>query len=244
MGALSWLMRRPGQAVNFVEQAAREAIESRHGPSIIHCLSRGVIWTFEQCGDYVRARYYTEKLKQAIYHHGMAVWIPIAECHDEVIGTASGLRPSPDGLRSAVQRLQTATVQLAHPAYFATLINAMLAIGEVEDATRTLDFVLRRDPQKWNLPELLRLHAACERASGHGGVAETTLMTAPQTADEIGALGWKLRIAIDLAELQNGSALGARKTLAATVEQFTDGGRTFDLTRARELLAQPTRSAP
>ncbi len=245
LGALYWLMGKPGRAVRVIEKAAREAIDVRHGLTLIHCLSRGIIFTMNECHDYARARFYTDSLKSAIYRHGMAAWIPIADCYSESIDALSGVRPSPEGLRAAFDNLRTGTVQLGHHSYYATLATAMLAIGQTEDAARILDFVFQVGPQRWVLPELLRLRAATERAFGHDGDAEATLRESLQVADEIACLAWKLRSAHDLAALlKDRGALGeARQTLVPVYEQFTDGFDSGDLRSSRQLLGQLLPSA-
>jgi hypothetical protein len=240
MAALSWLIGKPGHALSLTEAAAREVMESRHGITIIHCLCRGIIWIFMQCHDYSNARLYTESLKQSIDVYGMPSWIPIASCYAEAIDAATGACTSPEGLRSAVEALQTGTAQLAHHAYFVTVITAMIAIGEIDDAARALDFVFRRDPQPWILPELLRLRAAGERACARHEAAAITLTEAVRMADRVGCSGWKLRAAHDLALLlrDRGQRTQARQVLVPAYDHFTDGFSTGDLARSRELLEQ------
>jgi tetratricopeptide (TPR) repeat protein len=145
-------------------------------------------------------------------------------------------------LRSAAEILQTGAAQLAHHAYFATLIEAMIAIGDLDDATRTLDFVFRGNPQPWILPELLRMRAMSERAAGRDEAAESTLTEALRMADRIGCLGWKLRTAHDLALLMRdrGHPTRARQILGPAYGHFSDGFDTGDLVRSRELLEQLT----
>jgi predicted ATPase/DNA-binding winged helix-turn-helix (wHTH) protein len=240
LGALCWLMGKPGRAVRVIEQAAREALEARHGLTLIHCLSRGVIFTMIECQDYGRARFYTESLKDTIYRHGMAAWIPLAEGYDEAINALSGVRPSPERLREAFENLRRATVQLQQPSYFATLANAMNAIGQTEDAARVIDFVFQVNPQRWVMPELLRLRAATERASGRTRDAEATLRESLRVAHEIGCLAWKLRSAVDLAALlkDQDAPVEARQILVPIYAQFDAGDDSGDLRRSHELLEQ------
>ena len=77
----------------------------------------------------------------------------------------------------------------------------MIAIGQTEDAARIVDFVFKIGPQRWILPEFLRLRAATERAFGRDADAETTLRESLDAADQVGILPWKLRSAFDLATL-------------------------------------------
>ena len=191
-----------------------------------------------ECHDYAMARFYTESLKSTIYRHGMATWIPIADCYSEAIDALSGVRLSPEGLRTAFDNLRKAPVQLRNAAYFATLAKAMVTIGQAEDAARLIDFVLRADPQRWALAEFLRLRAATERLFGRDGDAEVTLRKSLQTANEVGCLAWELRAAHDLAVLlkDQGAPSEARQVLAPVYDRFTDGFTSGDLRNARKLL--------
>jgi predicted ATPase len=242
LGARFWLMGKPGRAVRAIEEAAQEAMEIGHGLTLIHCLSRGIIFVMSECHHYSKARSYTEILKSTIYRHGMAAWIPVADCYGKAIDALSGELPSPEGLRVARDNLQKASVQIRNPVYFVALAKAMVAIGQADDAASTIDYVLQTDSQRWLLPELLRLRAATERAFRHDGQAESTLRESFRVADEVGLLAWKLRSAHDLAVLlkDRGALVQAREILVPVYKQFTDGFDSGDLRRCREFLGQPS----
>lgn len=237
-GALCWLMGKPGRALRVIEEAAREAMEAGHGLTLIHCYSRGVIFTMVECHEYERARFYTERLKDTIYRHGMAAWIPIAECYGAAIDAHSGARPRPERLREAFENLRRATIQLRQPSYYATLANAMNAIGQADDAASVVDHVFEVNPQRWVLPELLRIRAATQAALGRPDEGEATLRESLRVANEIGCLAWKLRSAHDLAArlLERGAPALARQILAPVYDQFEPGDDSGDLSRSRRLL--------
>ena len=239
-GALCWLMGKPGRAVGVIEAAAREAMEVGHGLTLIHCFSRGVIFTMIECQDYERARFYTERLKDTIYRHGMAAWIPIADCYSEAIDALSGVCPRPERLREAFEKLRTATIQLRQPSYYATLANAMNAIGQADDAARVVDHVFEVNPQRWVLPELLRVRAATLASLGRPDQVEATLRESLRVANEIGCLAWKLRSSHDLAArlLDRGAPALARQILAPVYDEFEAGDDSGDLRRSRRLLDQ------
>lgn len=75
---------------------------------------------------------------------------------------------------------------------------------------------------------------------GDDAHAEATLRKSLRVADEIGALGWKLRAALDLALLlkDRGALADAREILRPVYDQFTDGFDTGDLKNARRFLEQ------
>jgi hypothetical protein len=244
-GALCWFMGKPGQALRLVEQAARQALETRHGLTLIHCFSRGIIFTMTECQFYAEARSHAKILRSAIERHGMAAWIPIADCWTACIDALSGELRSAQVLRTAFENLWQGTVQIGHQAYHAVFTRAMLAIGQVDDAARIIDLVFQAGVQRAVLPEFLRLRAATERAVARDEDARSTLIRSVQVADEIGCLGWKLRSALDLATLlrDQGAVAEARQTLAPVYEQFTDGFDTGDLRSSRALLEQLDRTS-
>jgi predicted ATPase len=238
LAALYWFTGKPGRAQELTEQIAAEVVDAAHGMTLIRCFCYGVIFTLVQCHDYATARSHTQILKDTIYRHGMAAWIPVADVYSEAIQALSGDNASPDGLRSAFDQLREAMVQIRHPSYFVTLATAMMALGQVDDAARVVDYVFQQPTQPWVLPEVLRLQAAIERASGRDSDAEATLMRSLQLADETDALGWKLRAALDLAVLlkDHGAPADAQRILISVYDQFTDGFDSGDLRNARNFL--------
>jgi len=238
--ALQFLMGEPRKAVTTIEQVAREAMDTRHGLTLIHCLAHGIIWVMIECGDYERAQYYTGILRDAVYRHGMAAFVPIADCYEEAVAALSGSRRSPEGLRSAFSNLQNGLSQIGYHSYYANLASAMLGIGQAEDAAQIVDFIFQVGPQRWILPEFLRLRAATERLFGRRDAAKATLQESLRAADEVGILPWKLRSAYDLAILlkDEGAPTKARQLLTPVYHQFTDKFASGDLKASRTLLAQ------
>jgi predicted ATPase/DNA-binding winged helix-turn-helix (wHTH) protein len=238
LGALCWLMGKPGRAMRVIEDAARDAMEIGHGLTLVHCFARGVIFTMIECQDYERARFYTERLKDAIYRHGVAAWIPVADCYGAAVDALSGVGSPSERLREAFEHLRKATVQLRQPSYFATLANAMLAIGRTEDAASVVDYVFDVNPQRWLSPELLRIRAAAEAALRRPDDVEATLRESLRLAEDVGCLAWKLRSANDLAALldDRGAPALARQILAPVYAEFEPGDDSGDLRRARRLL--------
>ena len=240
LGALLCLTGKPAEGVQLTEEAAAEALAHPHGLTLIVSLAHGIIWTMIETHHLDRAQFYTGHLRSAIYRHGMAAWIPIADCYSEVIAAYSGASTQPQGLRRAFEGLRQGMTQLGHHAYYATLAKAMIAIGQPEDAARVVEHVLGPHPQRWVLAELLRLRAASERMLGRDGDAEALLRESLKSARETGALAWQLRTAYDLAALlkDRGAQADAIQVLAPIFRKFDDGSDTVDLINARRLLTQ------
>jgi len=239
LAALLWLAGCPGEATLLAEEAAIAAIAIPHGSTLAYCLAHVIIWTMNESHLYERARFYADLLKSTVYRHGMAAWIPIANCYCESITALSGAGSNPDALRAAFDELRNGMMHLGHHSYHATLIKAMIAIGQTDDAARSVDVVLRAGAQRWLLPEFLRLRASTERSYGRIKDAKASLMEAVHIAGENECLAWKLRSTLDLATLlkDEGHPAEARRCLAPVYAAFGSGDATADLRQARDLLA-------
>ena len=239
LASLLWLAGYPGEATLLAEEAASAAMTIPHGSTLAYCLAHGIIWTMNESHLYEEARFYADLLKSTVYRHGMAAWIPIANCYCEAITALSGSGSNPEALRAAFDELRNGMMHLGHHSYHATLIKAMIAIGQIDDAARSVDVVMRAGAQRWLLPEFLRLRASTERAYGRTGDAKASLMEAVRVAGENECLGWKLRSALDLATLLNdeGRPGEARRWLAPVYAAFGAGDSTADLRQSRNLLA-------
>jgi predicted ATPase/DNA-binding winged helix-turn-helix (wHTH) protein len=240
LAASYWFLGRPGEAILIADRAAQNAIDTSHGLTLIHCLTRGILFIMFLCREVEKARNYAQLLKRVVYGHNMSTWIPLARLHDEVAAAYAGVHPSPERLRSVRDELKAAAFYHQHQAYYASLADAMMTIGAADDAAHTLDYVFDQGPARWVLPELLRVRAGTERAFGREFDAAATLREAMSIAEETEGLGWKLLVAHDMAKLlfDQGDSLEARNTLAPIYEQFTDGLETGALRESRKLLMQ------
>lgn len=240
LAALNWLKGRPGEAVRIAGMAARDAEHAEHGMTLIHCLAQGIVWTLFQCGDYAGVRPYVDKLRNSIYRHGIAAWVPVVDCYDIVIAAMACERPDPQKLRDVYLNLRNGMVQLRHDARFAMCADAMLANGQPADAARVIQDVFEISAEPWGKSEFLRMRAATERALGRDAVARATLEEALLFTRRIGCLAWELRSAHDLALLLHDRAehAEARRVLGPVYERFGDGFETSDVAKARKLLAR------
>jgi predicted ATPase/DNA-binding winged helix-turn-helix (wHTH) protein len=237
-GALQWLMGRPGHSIDVIEETARYAVAHGHGLSLVHALSRGIIFAFLECGLHDRARHYSEMLKAVIIQHGLATWLPLADCYSESIHALSGTARRPAELRAALNSLKAGSAQLGNTTYCATLARAMLAIDQPDDAADALAYIHVLGAQRWNMPELLRIEVAIDKARGIEGDHEIKLRKSLQLADEISCHAWRLRSGIDLAchLIEKGARLEARQVLHPIYDFFTDGFDTEEVIRAGHLL--------
>lgn len=240
MAALNWLTGRPREAIRVVTMAATDAREVEHGLTLIHCLAQGVVWTLVQCGEYEAVLPHIATLRTAIYQHGVAAWIPVADTYEAAIAAFLGENPDPACLRSAFYGVRAGVVQIRHDARYAMLAEAMLANNQASDAAEVIQHVFDHSPQPWACPEFLRLKAATLRVAGRDKPARETLVQALADAKRSNSLAWTLRSAHDLAALlsDHGKGEEAHAILAPVYRQFPDNFETRDLGNARELLAK------
>ncbi|WP_064681033.1 ATP-binding protein [Rhizobium bangladeshense] len=241
LAALYWLgSRRPGTGLNRIQAAAREALEARHGWTLLYCYAHGVLFILCECQEHALAREYAALLKDTIYRHGMPAWIPVAGCYIEALDALSGVRKDPDGLMSAFDELRTGLKQIGRHVYYALLIRALYANGHMDEGVRILDYLFEVGPQRSMVPELLRLRAVKERSVGRDEEALSTLRGSLIVAEENGAWAWRIRCATDLAALLRDRLQidEAKSVLEPVYGQFIDGFGTPDLQRARDLLTE------
>jgi hypothetical protein len=238
IAALKWMSGQPGEAVKFAASAAADAKDIEHGLTLIHCLAQGVVWTLVQCGEYEAALPHIDHLRDAIYRHGIAAWIPVADTYAAVISAFLGEKPDPACLRSAFYGVRAGVAQIRHDARYAMLAEAMLANDQASDAAEVIRYVFDSSRDPWGRCEFLRLQAGVERSVGRDALAEQLLREALRAAEGTGAPAWVLRSASDLAALHRdrGEIRAARTILAPALAQHSDSFDTRDVRNARIIL--------
>jgi ATP/maltotriose-dependent transcriptional regulator MalT len=242
LAALSWLTGRTRDAVGLAGSAAEHAREVEHGLTIVHCLAQGVVWTLFQCGEYEAVLPHIEALREAIYRHGIAAWVPVADTYAVAVESYLGGKPDPARLRSAFYGVRAGVAQIRHDARYALIADAMIANCQADDAAEVIAHVLNTSAEPWCRSEFLRLQAAVERMKGRSDDALRFLHSAFDVAQTHGSIAWTLRAAIDLAAMlqARGNAKEAARILRPVYQRFAGELETRDLRHAQELLDQLT----
>jgi predicted ATPase/DNA-binding winged helix-turn-helix (wHTH) protein len=240
LAALNWLTGRWRDAIRVAELAAADARQVQHGLTLVHCLAQGVVWTLIQAGEYEAVLPHIETLRSAIYRHGIAAWVPVADTYSAAIAAYLGQKPDPALLRSAFYGVRAGVVQIRHDARFTLIADAMIANGQADDAAEVITHVFDTSADPWGKSELLRLKAAVEQAHGRTSHARDLLASAVEAARISGSIAWILRAVSDLASLSQGvgSARRGLSELASTCESFAGEYETADLRKARKLLTE------
>lgn len=240
LAALNWLTGRSRDAIGTAEMAAVDAQQVQHGLTLVHCLAQGVVWTLIQAGEYEAVLPHIETLRSAIYRHGIAAWVPVADTYSAVIAAYRGQKPDPARLRSAFYGVRAGVVQIRHDARFTLIADAMIANGQADNAAEVLQHVLDTSADPWGKCELLRLKAAVEQMNGREGHARDLLFSAVEAARASGSIAWTLRAMSDLTSLSQGMEWGRQSVsdLTSICESFAGEYETRDLRRARRFLTE------
>jgi predicted ATPase len=128
--------------------------------------------------------------------------------------------------------------------YIALLIDATLANGIVQEASRTLDKafdLIERTEERWWEAEIHRLRGQyLENATDRTHEAEVCYQNALRIAREQGARSLELRAATSLSQLwsHQNRKQDARDLLVPVYDWFTEGFKTESLRAAKALLEE------
>jgi len=240
LAALDWLTGRSRDAIRVAEMTAVDAQQVQHGLTLVHCLAQGVVWTLIQAGEYEAVLPHIETTRNAIYRHGIAAWVPVADTYAAAIAAYLGQKPDPARLRSAFYGVRAGVTQIRHDARFTLIADAMIANGQAADAAEVIQHVFDTSAEPWGKSELLRLKAAVEQMHGRTNHARDLLSSAVEAARMSGSIAWTLRAVSDLASLSQGTGLAQSclSDLASICDRFAGEYETRDLRNARRLLAE------
>lgn len=143
----------------------------------------------------------------------------------------------------ALRSIDAIVVHLACSSATAALAQGLALSGQVQEAVTAITQAIElaaREGGTFDPPDLLRTRAEVILAGPQPDLAaaEALLLRSLECARQQSALGWELRIAIQLARLrgQQGRVLDAHEALASVYRQFTEGFETADLKAAAHLL--------
>jgi class 3 adenylate cyclase/predicted ATPase len=145
-------------------------------------------------------------------------------------------------MQGALADLDQVNLNYALTFYVALLVDATLANGLAQEASRTLDKafdLVERTGERWWEAELHRLRGQClVKTTGRTHEAEVCYQNALRIAREQGARSLELRTATNLSQLwrDQNKKQDARDLLAPVYDWFTEGFDTPDLKDARVLL--------
>jgi predicted ATPase len=219
-----WLEGYPEAAARTAREGLDYAMRLRHVGAICYVLALGAIPVAVWSGDIPQAELYIEQLIASASRVSFGFWSDWGRAY------ARALR-LPVGHGLFARDLVDSSKPRDH------LVTFRADLLDDETATR-----VETGQVGWCAAEVRRAQAVRVATSGDAALTDQLLDRALATAKQQGALGWELRIAIDIAEQRRdrGEARRARAALAETFSRFTEGAATADHRRAVAVIASLT----
>jgi class 3 adenylate cyclase/predicted ATPase len=206
MGAVtSYLTGSSEHASRLMNQAVRVAGQLQHPYSVCWALSfAGVLCRIR--GDAARAIEYAEQQLELARRNGFGFWeLP----PNIMIGWATVLREGNSAgigrMRAAIDGWRASGAVAYLPFFLSLLAEAYLRVGQIDDASVTLDEaqqLVDRNGEFWWQAEMHRLSGQCALSQGRHALAETQLRQAIATASRQRAVSLIASSQADLAHLR------------------------------------------
>lgn len=242
-----WISGEPERAMQMarsaVERAERTGHVVSHSNALAVCAIPLAFWT----GDFRGASEFLAMLEESGQREDIGLWRPVCGFFKSAL-RAKRLEPgSASEFRTRLDELIAARNLLRAPMHYSMVAEALLAAGQLADATSVIDAaraLTQEHVANWCLPEILRVAALIELRSGGSTEAERLLRLAIAKAQETGALTLELRAALALSdklkvERRRTEAL---EMLEACCAKFASDAESADLTTAREKLQRLQRA--
>ncbi|WOH67839.1 ATP-binding protein [Bradyrhizobium sp. BWA-3-5] len=234
-----WLRGFPDRAVECVRP-----LTSTAAPRDVVMHSIALCWSaslYGWVGDWEAVESLAGRLSAHAGIHGLTPYQAVAAGFRGQIMIARGeLKAGIDLLQSSLPRLHADRYELYASAFAAELSHGLAALGRLPEALKVLNETIARvEPEgaAFDMPELLRLRAELDARRGDLEAAEASLAEAVVLAEQQGALSWRLRTEMSLAQLQRRKGLPDALTgVAKTYARFSEGFETADLKAARLML--------
>lgn len=234
LATAQWLTGSPETAMRTAAETVERAIAVNHYLSLSNALAIAALPVHFWSGAYDECSRYLAMLEDVIRQHGIAMWSPIAVFYRGALALVRG-GDGVDDIKRALDEFHAIRHFVRMPFYLGVLAVAYAKRGELELARTTVQKALAQahaQNERWCVPEIMRIQASIFTEQ-----AEPLLVDAMARANEMGALGCRLRSANDLAHLwQPTRADDARELLLPIYRAFTEGFATRDLRVAAELL--------
>jgi predicted ATPase/DNA-binding winged helix-turn-helix (wHTH) protein len=239
-----WLLGYPVQAV----QRARQTITDAAGLGHPVTLSIALVWTisvFLETGDLQSAEEHMDWFISHAQSHSLGPYLSVGRGFRGQLALLRGdTKTGVGNLRECLSGLSTTGNQLRKMEFEASLVQGLVATGDVAEGITLIDETIRvaeRTDALGYMPEFLRIKGKALLAGSRPNrdEAEIYFMRSLALSRRQAARAWELRTAIDLAALLalQGRPEQARTLLRPVLEQFAEGLDTADAKAAEGLLA-------
>ena len=237
----AWVTGDHKQAIAVLGEALQRCAALGHVVSHSNALAQSALPLAMWSGDTRQAQEHITALARNLALREIAIWQPVCRFYRGAIASASGDASGVDRMRLAVEELISNNFLVRVPLYLAMLAEADLGHGQVALAHESLAAAFERSEQQdehWSRPELLRVRALLQEDDGDLSGAAETLTLAMRSAEQSGALSFKLRSGIVLARLwrRSGQGAAAAAMLDPLYARFDPNSAAADVREARGLL--------
>lgn len=239
-----WLRGLPEQAEALVKQAILEAEDRQHPLAL--CLAYMYAATISIWrGDLSAAIERIDRLMACVAANAMAPFQAIAVgLRGQVAVQRGEMAEGIADLRAALPRLDEEKYLLLSSEFMRALAEALAANGCIEEGLEVLGRAfaeVEKHGEKYQLADLYRA-----RSLLGGGTVESDLLEAISIAEKQGALAWKLRAALPLADLwgRTGRSVEAERLLREALEGFAVSNKDCDVQAARTLVTSLMKARP
>jgi predicted ATPase len=233
----------PEQAADAAEMCLSDAQATRHALTVCNVLGLSVCPLALHTGNFIVADRALAMMTNIVAKHGMSFWGNFSKLLEGELHIRRGeFGKGVDLLRTGLGSGHGAGGCRAQ--FLGTLAEGLAGLGQSAEALVTVDQALaaaQDGGQHWYVPELLRLKGEVllsDMSDQSVAAAEDCFRQALEIAGQQGALYWKLRSVMSLAQLRmtQGRLDDARQGLVRVYDRFTEGFETSDLRAARKML--------
>lgn len=249
MTVIAWLCGRADQAGAAAADAISVAGQVGHLASQANVLALAGCPVAYLSGDQTRLATYVAKLRDILEQEHIGVWLPLCRFYAAVCEEAAGEPTAVDRMLQATDAIRDSRFVMRLPSMMGIAAEALTRHGRLDEARHTITGALELEArlgERWCRAELWRIEAGIIQSSGDATAAERLLRAALAEAHAVGARGFTLRVANDVAAhlLAKDRRREAMELLAPVYDGFTEGFGTEDFRRATTLLsrAQPCRA--
>ncbi|MEZ5862561.1 MAG: hypothetical protein R3D25_00165 [Geminicoccaceae bacterium] len=218
-----WALGDPVRARQHGEAALAIGREIGHPLTFVFALGHNMV-VAHQAREHARTRSLVEETIAFSQQNGIRMWEVYARCFRASVDNAAGRHAAAlAALEAARPGLEATVTRLFLPMISGFAIEALIALGRLDEAEGLLADTLRRIHQsgeRWNLADIQCLAGDLELARDDREAAERRYREALETAREQGAGSLALRAATPLGRLlaDQGRAAEARTLLAPLME--------------------------
>jgi len=239
-----WLQGYPAQALELTRQGV-EASKAMGHPAALALVLAGAASIFLLAGDLDAAQDHTDLSLSHAEANALGPLTTVGQGRKAEWAIKRGdINVGVRDLRAILERLRAARHEILNTEFTISLAQGLVAMGQSTESTALIDermLQVEVGGETLYMPELLRVKGKVllSMREPDKPEAEVYFERSLELSRRLGARGWELRAATDLAELlaERGDSERGRKLLQPVYDGFSEGFETADLKAAEALLA-------